>query len=63
MNPLKLRDQWGYSERSKSGCIRSCTSIFSETKTAHKISSRNITLDETKLIFLVAGKDNNNQKK
>ena len=39
MNPLKLRDQWGYSETSKNGWIRLRAS---ETKTAQKISSRNI---------------------
>ena len=56
MNPLKLRDQWGYSEASKNGWIRLCASISQETNSAHKISSRNSTLDETKLIFLIMGK-------
>ena len=53
MNPLKLRDQWGYSETSENGWIRLCSSISWETKTAHKISPRNSTLGETKLIVLV----------
>ena len=58
MNPLKLRDQSGYSETIKNDCIRLCASISEETKTAHKISSRNSTLGETKLIFLVYREDN-----
>ena len=57
MNPLNLRDQWGYSETSKNGSIRLCASVSWETKTAHKISSRNNTLGETKLIFLVYEQD------
>ena len=51
MNPLKLRDQWDYSETNKNGWIRLCASISWETKTAHKISSGNSTLGETKLTF------------
>ena len=57
MNPLKLRDPWGYSKTSKNGWIRLCASISSEVKTAHKISSRNSTLGETNLSFLVCGQD------
>ena len=57
MNPLKLRDKWGYSETSKSDWIRLFVSISYETKTSHKISSRNSTLGKTKLIFLALGKD------
>ena len=41
MNPLKLREHWGYSETNKTGWIRLCAS---ETKTGHKISSRKSTL-------------------
>ena len=37
--------------------MRLCTSISEETKTSHKIKSRKSTLGETKLIFLVYGKD------
>ena len=57
MNPLKLRDQWGYSEKNKNGWIRLHASISYETKTAQKLSSRNSELHETKLIILVHGKD------
>ena len=35
MNPLRLRDQRGYSETSKNGWIRLRASISQETKTAH----------------------------
>ena len=45
MNPLKLKDQWGYSETGKN----ECASISYETKTAHKISSRNSALGKTKV--------------
>ena len=55
MNPLKLRDQWGYSEANKNGWIRLCDSALG-TKTGHKISSKNGTLGATKLGFLVYGK-------
>ena len=48
LNPLKLRDQWGYSEASKIAWIGLCDSISQETKTAHKISSSKDRLDETK---------------
>ena len=44
MNPLKLRDQWGYYETNKNAWIRLRASVSEETKTAHKISSRNSTL-------------------
>ena len=57
MNPLKLRDQRGYSKTRKKSWIRLCVSISKKTDTAHKISSRNSTLCETKLIFLVYRKD------
>ena len=55
MNPLKLKDQWGYSETGKNDWIRLCSSISEETKIAHKISSRNSALGKTKLISLVYG--------
>ena len=57
MNSLKLRDQWDYSETSKNSWIRLWASILQETKAAHKNSSRNSTLGETKLICLVYGQD------
>ena len=57
MNPLKLRDQWDYSETNKNDWIRFWTSISEETKTAHKIPFRSSTLGEIKLFFLVYGKD------
>ena len=41
---MKLRDQGGHSEISKNVWIRLCASIFWETKTAHKIISRNSAL-------------------
>ena len=56
MNPLKLRDRWGYSEKTKNCWIKCWASISEKTKTAHKFGSRNSTLGETKLIFCSTGK-------
>ena len=41
----------------KNGLAILRASIFKETETARKISSRNGTLGETKLIVLIYGKD------
>ena len=60
---MKLRDQWGYSETYKTGWIRFWASISEETETGYKISSRNSTLGETKLIFLVYEYDSKKKKK
>ena len=57
MNPVKLRDQLGYSQTSKNDWIRLCASISLETKPAHNISFRNSALGETKLIFSVYQQD------
>ena len=62
MNPLKLKDQWGYSETSKNGWIILLASIAYETKAAQKISSRNSTLGKTKLIFWSTGKKANKNR-
>ena len=56
MNPLKLRDRWGYSETTKNCWIKCWASISEKTKTTHKFGSRNSTLGETKLIFCSMGK-------
>ena len=40
---VKTYKKWGHSEKSKNDWIRLCASISQETKTAHKISSRNST--------------------
>ena len=53
MEPLKLRDQWGYFETGNNSSIRLHGSISYEIKTTHKISPRNSTWGETKLIYLV----------
>ena len=57
MEPLKLRDQWGYFETGNNSSIRLHGSISYEIKTTHKISPRNSTWGETKLIYLVYRQD------
>ena len=37
MNPLNLRDQWGYSETGKNGWIRLCASNFKKLKLHTKL--------------------------
>ena len=51
MEPLKLRGQWGYFETGNNSSIRLNGSISYEIKTTHKISPRNSTWGETKLIL------------
>ena len=53
MNPLELRDQRGPSETIQNGWIRLCDSIFQETKTRHKISSRNSTMSIQNLVAII----------
>ena len=51
MDPLKLRDQWGYFQTGNNSWIRLHGLISYEIKTTHKISPRNSTWGETKLIM------------
>ena len=53
MNPLVLRDQWGYSGTNKSGRIRSYASISWETKTIQNVSSKTVLSSKTKFIIFI----------
>ena len=56
MNPLKLRDRWGYSETTQNCWIKCWASISEKAKTTQKFGFRNSALGETKLIFCSTGK-------